>query len=107
MKSENKNQAESYSIEIKKDRTFVIAFVGFFISFVNLNLTCCICGYLDFVSLPGSIIGFALAWYALLMHKKFSITKRVITCFLCIVTALILFKNIADILWFGHNALLI
>ena len=86
---------------------FSIALFGLAISFFNSTALCCACGHLDFTNLLVNLIGLALTWYALIMHnQKISIIKRIGIGFACVLTALAFLKNIADILWLGHNPLL-
>ena len=84
----------------------LIALLGIVISVVNVGLTCCICGHLDIISLPGSLIGLIAAWYAMFRAKDIKVFRRVVIGIACIVTTLTLFKNVCDILWLGHNPLL-
>jgi hypothetical protein len=92
--------------QMTRKYSFMIAMVGLAISIFNSMSLSCACGHLDFVCLPGNLIGLALAWYALLVHTKIGIFKRSGIDAACVFTTLILFKNIADILWLGHNPVL-
>jgi hypothetical protein len=40
----------------KKDQSMQVALVAFGISFLNMNLTCCMCGHMGWISLPGNVV---------------------------------------------------
>jgi hypothetical protein len=86
-----------------KKYSFLVALIGFIISIASPT---CACGYYLLDSFFFSTTGLILSWLALLMYKKIGLVKRIIIGFTCVITTLILFKNIADILWFGHEPLL-
>lgn len=85
----------------------LIALTALAISVLNASLTCCICGHIGFISLPGSIIGASASWYIFATRKKTGLLRRVVIYIACIVTTLLLFKNGCDILWLGHDPLLL
>ena len=53
-----------------------------------------------------NIIAFALGWGALLMRKDKRAFTRIIVGLACVAATVVLLKNGADILWFGHDPLL-
>jgi hypothetical protein len=79
-----------------------LAGIAFVISFLNMNLTGCMCGYQDWISVPGNLVGFALAIGAFCLASRAFIT-RVLSAFVLIVCTLIFFLNVHNILWSGHN----
>jgi hypothetical protein len=94
--------------------TFLIALVGLGISMFNASVNRCTCGYLDFGSLPGSLIGAGMAWCAWFIWKDvkgierevIGFAGRVVIGFACVITTVILLKNICFILWYGHDPIL-
>lgn len=88
------------------NRYFFIALAGFFVSLVNVVMTSCICGHMEVISLPGSLLGVSIGWYAMFKAKNVGFVTRIVIDFVCIATTILLFMNICDILWVGHNPLL-
>ncbi len=75
------------------------------VSVFNGMLTCCICGFFDWISLPGGILGCFLSCYAICRSEKPGFNIRIVYWISLIITSLILLKIIGDILWWGHEPL--
>ena len=90
----------------KKGQSIFVALAALCISFLNMGMTCCLCGHMHFVSFPGSLIGALAAWFAFLRGKDKRLISRVVIHMVVVVTTIILLKNIGDILWWGHDAIL-
>lgn len=88
---------------IKKQRALLIAFAGLLICALNGTLTACMCGYLDFVSRPGSVIAVAVCCVPFFGAKEAGLARRVVIAACLIATALSLLKNIGDILWWATH----
>lgn len=69
-------------------------------------LLSCACGHMERLSLIGSLPAFALAWVAFLMRKDSRPATRIVVALACLVTTIVLMKNLMDVLWLGHDALL-
>jgi len=87
---------------MKKYYSLLLALIGFGIS--GFSISVCSCGYMTRSSLPGTLIGAVLTWYALFIGKDVKAIKRVVIGFACIITTLFLLKNIGDVLFWGHGA---
>ena len=84
----------------------IIALAGVLVTILNASFTHCMCGHLDTVSLPGSIIGFVIACFPFVRAKQPGLARRIVIDACVIATGLSLFKNIGDVLWWGHSPLL-
>ena len=91
---------------MKKEQSMLTALAGVLITMLNSSLTCCICGHLDMISLPGSVIGFLVAFFPFVRAKQAGVARRIVIDACVVVTGLALFKNIGDVLWWGHSPLL-
>jgi hypothetical protein len=82
-----------------------VAFGGLGLMIANSVLTMCMCGYNGTESLLGNVAGFTFVGCAWL-HDKGPRYRR-ITIAGCLAFASLLFiKNVSDVLWTGHEALL-
>ena len=54
----------------------LVALIGFGISCANAFLTCCACGHLDLISLPGSIIGASVTLISFNNTYDFKVSKN-------------------------------
>ena len=84
----------------------IIALAGFLVTMLNDSFTHCMCGHLHTVSLPGSIIGFAIACFPFVRAKQPGLARRIVIDACVILTGLDLIKNIGDVLWWEHSTLL-
>jgi hypothetical protein len=85
--------------------TAVIAVTGGGIAFFNLAFTSCICGHQDWLSLPGNLVGLGIVTWSLLRHGGWG--HRVLAGLMAVFCLLILAGNAHNILWSGHNPLLL
>lgn len=69
-------------------------------------MTMCMCGHMDFVSLLFTLPAGVLASWGFARREDRAEVWQILTGFVLIVSAGMLAKNLADILWFGHDALL-
>jgi hypothetical protein len=67
----------------------------------------CTCGHLDAFALIFTAVLAACAWYAFLLGKATHFAWRVVRIAVVVLLTGVLAKNTADVLWFGHNPLLI
>lgn len=68
-------------------------------------MTMCMCGHMDWFSLPLTLAAASLSWWAF-ARKDQPPGWRLIVVVLVVLASLELTKNVADILWFGHEPLL-
>lgn len=68
-------------------------------------MTACLCGHLDWFALPFSTAAASLAWLGFCRNGRWSIW-RLLVLVVAVLASLELVKNLADILWFGHQPLL-
>jgi hypothetical protein len=73
------------------------------VAFLTIFLFPCVCGHLDFYALPTSIIGVAIAFYGFSRFRHIFILYRALAV---LIPTFVFLKNVADILWFGHDAIL-
>jgi hypothetical protein len=66
----------------------------------------CACGYYDLISLPFTVPATGLACYGWISNKRKNLIWRAVLVLVVIFTSITLFKNIADVLWFGYDAIL-
>ena len=66
----------------------------------------CLCGHLARETLLVLVPAVLLAWWPFLSARESRLIPRVVTILAVIASSLLLAKNIADILWFGHEPLL-
>jgi len=94
-------------MKTKRDRSRVAGIAAFILAIIiNPMLTMCACGHMEWESVPGNMIAFALAWRALLAGKDKRVLTRMIIALACVVSTFMFVKIGADILWYGHNPLL-
>jgi len=79
-----------------------LAAAAFAVSFLNMNLTMCMCGYQDWTSLPGNLLGLALAFWAFYLPSR-GLLVRAVAAFALIVCTLIFVFNVHNLLWSGHE----
>jgi hypothetical protein len=65
----------------------------------------CMCGYLDAKALAASIPAFALACLGWVGNKEKNLLWRAVLILVVIATFGVLSKNVADVLWLGHEPL--
>ncbi len=92
---------------MKKDQSMLTALAGLLLTILNSGVTVCACGHLDMISVPGNVIGFALTTAPFIKAKQQSLARRLVIDACFIATTLWMIKNIVDILWMGHNPILI
>ena len=78
---------------------------SFILSVVTLLVFPCICGHLHTEALPTSGLGVVLAWYPFIRYERARILDRCVAVFFVLFTSLVFLKNVADVLWFGHEPL--
>ena len=66
----------------------------------------CTCGRLPAEALIPSLAGAILAWVGFLRHQDASSVIRMVAFLIVLMASYIFLKNLADVLWYGHNALL-
>lgn len=66
----------------------------------------CGCGYLDWPGLFVTVPACGLTVYAWVRNQSRNLVWRAFLMIVVVGATMILFKNIADVLWFGHRALL-
>jgi hypothetical protein len=86
-------------------RRVVIALAAGIVTFLNWNLTMCMCGYQSTISLPGNLLGMGLSLWAFAVTSRLWTARIVAACAL-IFCVLILAMNIHNVLWSGHEPLL-
>ncbi len=69
------------------------------------SLTACMCGHLDRVSFLFTVPAFGFACYGWIRNRQMSLIRRVALILVVIVTSGVLFKNIVDVMWLGHEPL--
>ncbi len=82
------------------------AVFGLVISYLNMMMTTCMCGHMSRISLPGSVVGAAMAWFAFAAPNRANWPVRVLVMLSAALTMFILIKNLGDVLWWGHEPLL-
>ena len=88
------------------DRTGVRWFIwSFVLSLFTLFVFPCMCGHLYTDALPTSGFGVVLACYPFIRYERTLIFDRGLAVFFVLLPSLLFVKNVADILWFGHEAL--
>ena len=98
--------SKSCSMESNGAAVTVLAFAGLILSSMNAIGTMCICGHLKPHSIPGSLVGALMVWWAFSAMRHVNIAVRIIVALTCVATTLILLKSIGDPLWWGAGALL-
>jgi len=68
-------------------------------------MTMCMCGYMDWVSFPFTATAAWLSWWGFARKDRPS-AWRLIVVMVVVLASLAVMKNVADILWLGHNPLL-
>lgn len=88
-----------------KFRPLVLSLAGVLVALLNVSiLPTCMCGYMNALFLPGNLVAFALTSVGMLKGEKF--VHRLLATGLFIFVSFILFVNIHNVLWSGHNPLL-
>jgi hypothetical protein len=82
-----------------------IAVIGLGIALINAFMTMCMCGYLSRSSMPGNAVAFAITGLAFLRCRG-SLPARIAVGIAFICVSLLVFQNIHNVLWSGHNPLL-
>ena len=67
--------------------------------------TMCMCGHMSFLSLPFTTLACLFSWFGLARAGRLNIGRAVVW-FFTVMSSLMLYKNIVDILWVGHSPLL-
>ena len=93
-------------MQTNQDKSRAVALGALILAILNPGITVCACGYMDWVSLPGNFIAFALSWGAFMLGKDRRPLTRVLIVVACVMASIVLLKNFADILWIGHEPLL-
>ena len=94
------------AMEPKEGRSRACGVAGLLLAIINPGFTSCLCGHMDWVSLPGNVIAVAFAWGAFLIGKDKRVLTRVLIGLACVLATLGMLENGVDILWLGHNPLL-
>jgi hypothetical protein len=68
-------------------------------------MTMCMCGHTNWFTFPFSLAAATLSGWAW-GRKDYATLGRLVVIVLVVLASLLLFKNVADVLWFGHDALL-
>ena len=84
---------------------FYLAIYSIFFSFFIRFFLACMCGHLGRGQLIGSAIVSFSSWYSFTRFKEKSIIKRIVIMMAVIISTVLLAKNLADVLWFGHDAI--
>ena len=66
----------------------------------------CMCGNLPIEALPFSLFGAVCVWCSALRYPTNSGERKAFVIFVVGLATFIFFKNICDVLWLGHDALL-
>lgn len=66
----------------------------------------CMCGHLGSEALFATLPACALAVYAWVSNANGNAVWRVLLIIVVVVVAIVFLKNLTDVLWFGHEALL-
>jgi hypothetical protein len=77
------------------------------LAWTNAIVTSCACGHMSLVSLPGALAAAGLAWFSLVRNADRSLFLRVLLIGAVALTSVLLAKVGADLLWFGHDSLLV
>ena len=84
-------------------RLLLLVVLSHAVSFSGFIFFMCRCGYHGWEALPTSTIGAGIAWYAFVRHRK---RRKLHVILAVVIPSGVLVKNVLDILWFGHEALL-
>ncbi|MEI8195626.1 MAG: hypothetical protein WCI73_06935 [Phycisphaerae bacterium] len=68
--------------------------------------TVCLCGHMDWVSMPFTMSALSLACWGLGRGYRNTPVRLIIIVVVMILASMETGKNLADILWFGHHPLL-
>jgi hypothetical protein len=68
--------------------------------------TSCTCGYMGWFSLWFTVPAVAAVWWGMLRSRVRHVLARTLYVIVAAIVSTMLLKNIADILWFGHEPLL-
>ncbi|MEM7165870.1 MAG: hypothetical protein AAF581_10420 [Planctomycetota bacterium] len=63
----------------------------------------CVCGHVDHLALPGNLGGVILSWCAVALKKQPTLAERLGYWLSVGVTTALLFNNLLDVLWLGHE----
>jgi hypothetical protein len=75
------------------------------VSLLTLMLTCGGGGHLGLIALPTSVLGLGLACCGYIKKQKLMKWTRWVFAIFLVIPTLVFLKNVADILWFGHDAM--
>jgi hypothetical protein len=74
--------------------------------FLNVTFTTCACGHADWLSFPVNAFAFTVGWFLALKGRDSRLPSRFFAAAVCVLATVLFLKNVADILWLGHDALL-
>ncbi len=63
----------------------------------------CACGHLGSYALPFSSLVLALAWWPFLFARESRIVARGLAVIAVVAATMLSLKNVADVLWLGHQ----
>lgn len=73
------------------------------LTFLGLPFVGCMCGHLGYEALPVTAGAALLAWYPFVRFERHTLDQRSFAVFTTCYGTFVLLRNVADILWFGHN----
>lgn len=74
------------------------------VSFIGASLGSCICGHIAQWALPFTVSASAVGWWAFLKRSSANFVWKLLRMAVVIALSMLLAKNLADALWFGHGA---
>jgi len=80
-------------------------YIACILSYQTLIYGMCIGGHLDAPTLLGSVPAASLAWYSFTRNRRRHRVSQVLAGLAIVFTTGVLFKNLLDALWLGHDAL--
>jgi hypothetical protein len=84
----------------------VTLWVSALLAFVWMSFTSCFCGHGSWMTLIGTMPAFCHANYVILSRRGLGVIEYILGSAAFAVVTLLFLKNIADILWLGHDPLL-
>ena len=107
----NQNPYQLPTIDSPKERKAVLrtrpASTSLICAVIGLMLAgffTCGCGHLDVLALPVTLPTAMCGWCAATTVRRGNLSHAILTIVICVLTTIVLLKNLADVLWFGHNA---
>ena len=82
---------------------WTVAAFSLFLAIFITPMFMCGCGHLGRIALPVTLLSSSLAWYSFVSGKAVNGLPRIVVLIAVIAATLLLFKNVTDILWFGHS----